>query len=71
MRGNRFTTKWSFFYWDDCLNPTGHRADCISEMLSKHDPNWMVYYISAPTENFVPITFVDKKSMELMKVKSN
>jgi hypothetical protein len=59
------------FYWDDCLNPTGHRADCISEMLSKHDPNWMVYSIGAPTDKFVPSTFVDKKSKELMKVKNS
>ena len=27
--------------------------------------------LGAPTENFVPITFVDKKSKELMKVKNS
>lgn len=63
--------KVELFYWDECENPSGHRADCISEMLSKHDPNWTVYYIGSPTDKFVPITFVDKKSKELMKVKSN
>lgn len=54
------------FYWDDCSNPMGHRADCISEMLSHHDPEWMVYYIGAPTDKFVPITFVSKESRKLL-----
>lgn len=57
--------KVELFYWDDCQNPQGHRADCISEMLSKHDPNWMLYYIGAPTEKFVPITFVEKMNSKL------
>ena len=54
--------KVELFYWDDCKNPQGHRADCIAELLAKHDPNWMVYYIGAPTDQFVPITFVEKRS---------
>jgi hypothetical protein len=57
--------KVELFYWDDCQNLQGHRADCISEMLSKHDPNWTLYYIGAPTEKFVPITFVEKKDREI------
>ncbi|MBB5285633.1 hypothetical protein HNQ92_003793 [Rhabdobacter roseus] len=55
------------FYWDDCANPTAHRADCISEMLAHHDPEWTVYYIGAPTDEFVPITFVKKESRRLLK----
>jgi len=55
------------FYWDDCSNPMGHRADCISEMLAQHDPEWMVYYIGAPTDKFVPITFVSKESRKLLQ----
>lgn len=62
--------KVELFYWDECENPGGHRADCISEMLGNHDPEWVVYYIGAPTEKFVPITFVDKKSKQMMKIKS-
>ncbi|WP_373522171.1 hypothetical protein [Aquiflexum sp.] len=54
--------KVELFYWDDCQNPQGHRADCLSEMLSHHDPNWALYYIGAPTEKFVPITFVEKSN---------
>jgi len=64
-------SKVKLFYWDDCLNLTGYRADCISEMLAKHDPSWMVYYIGAPTDKFVPITFVDRQSKELINIKNS
>ncbi len=58
--------KVELFYWDDCKNPQGHRADCIAELLAKHDPNWTVYYIGAPTDEFVPITFVEKRKQREM-----
>jgi len=61
--------KVELFYWDDCQNPTGHRADCISEMLTKLDPNWTVYFIGAPTDKSVPITFVDRDSKKWMQVR--
>lgn len=53
--------KVELFFWDECQNPNGHRADCISEMLAKYDPNWTLYYIGAPTDKFVPITFKEKR----------
>ena len=55
------------FYWENCSDPTAHRADCISEMLSSQDPEWAVYYIGAPTDEFVPITFVKNESRSLIK----
>ncbi|MPR34790.1 hypothetical protein [Salmonirosea aquatica] len=55
------------FYWQDCSNPLAHRADCISEMLAHHDPDWTVYYIGAPTDDFVPITFVKEESRRLLR----
>lgn len=55
------------FYWENCSNPMGHRADCISEMLAHHDPEWTVYYIGAPTDEFVPITFVKNESRNLIR----
>lgn len=55
------------FYWEDCSNPRGHRADCISEMLEHHDPGWTVYYIGSPTDEFVPITFVKEESRKLLR----
>ena len=59
--------KVELFYWGDCSNPAGHRADCISEMLSHHDPEWSVYYIGAPTDEFVPIIFVNNESRQLLR----
>jgi hypothetical protein len=58
--------KVELFYWEDCSNPAAHRADCLSEMLAKHDPKWTVYYIGAPTDKFVPITFVEKAGRHLL-----
>jgi hypothetical protein len=49
------------FYWSDCDMPSMDRVDCIQHLLSKYDENWMLYYIGAPTEEFVPITFVKKE----------
>lgn len=45
------------FYWQDCKIPTIDRADCIRHMLSDYDQDWTLYYIGAPTDEFVPITF--------------
>ncbi|WP_026955540.1 hypothetical protein [Algoriphagus vanfongensis] len=59
--------KVELFYWDECKNPQGHRADCISELLAKHDPAWTVYYIGAPTDDFVPITFVQKQERPTLR----
>lgn len=59
--------KVELFYWDDCKNPQGHRADCIAELLAKHDPKWMVYYIGSPTDEFVPITFVERSEKNTIR----
>ena len=45
------------FYWEDCGFPTIDRADCIRQMLSNYDEDWALYYIGAPTDDFVPMTF--------------
>lgn len=60
--------KVELFYWEDCADPQGHRADCLSEMLAHHDPSWTVYYIGAPTDKFVPITFVSKESKKWTQI---
>jgi hypothetical protein len=49
------------FHWADCGVPDIDRVDCIRNMLSHYDEDWMLYYIGAPTEEFVPITFVKKE----------
>ncbi len=48
------------FYWEDCKIPVIDRAECIRQMLAGYDQDWTLYYIGAPTDQFVPITFVRK-----------
>ncbi len=49
------------FHWDDCTVPTIDRAECLRHLLSDYDQDWMLYYIGAPTDQFVPITFVKRE----------
>jgi hypothetical protein len=55
------------FYWSDCDMSPMDRVACIQQMLSKYDEDWMLYYIGAPTEDFVPITFVKKEDWKRQK----
>ena len=48
------------FYWEDCAIPKVNRVECIRDMLSDYDEDWMLYFIGEPNEDFVPITFVKK-----------
>lgn len=48
------------FYWSDCTVPTFDRVDCIRQHLALYDKAWSLYYIGAPTDDFVPVTFVRK-----------
>lgn len=47
------------FYWKDCES-MHNRAECIRQILSSYDEAWQLYYIGAPTQDFVPITFMKK-----------
>lgn len=55
------------FYWEDCAVPVIDRAECIRQMLSKYDEDWTLYYIGAPTDEFVPITFVKKGEIAIQR----
>ena len=48
------------FYWEDCPTPIVNRVECIRNLLSDYDQDWMLYYIGDPNDNFVPITFVKR-----------
>ncbi|MEQ9442280.1 MAG: hypothetical protein RIG62_24780 [Cyclobacteriaceae bacterium] len=54
------------FYWKDCQVRRGdaryHRAECIREILNNYDKNWQLYYIGMPTEDYVPITFMQRRT---------
>ena len=55
------------FYWADCPIPTIDRAECLQHMLSDYDQDWMLYYIGAPSDDFVPITFVKREDWKLQR----
>ncbi|MEM1124415.1 MAG: hypothetical protein AAGJ18_28510 [Bacteroidota bacterium] len=49
------------FYWEDCEIPVVNRVECIKNMLSGYDEDWMIYFIGDPNEHYVPITFIKKE----------
>ncbi|RYF64010.1 MAG: hypothetical protein EOO39_27485 [Cytophagaceae bacterium] len=51
------------FYWSDCTVPTFDRVECIQQLLASYDQDWALYYIGAPTDEFVPITFVRREDL--------
>lgn len=51
------------FYWKDC-SARHSRAECIREILASYDPRWQLYHIGAPTNTFVPITFMKRPVMK-------
>lgn len=51
------------FYWADCAVPTFDRVECIQQLLATYDQDWSLYYIGAPTDEFVPVTFVRKEDL--------
>ncbi|MDX1913498.1 MAG: hypothetical protein SFV22_18525 [Saprospiraceae bacterium] len=50
-------------HWADCTMPEADRVECIRQMLGQYDQEWALYYIGAPTDDFVPITFVKKDEL--------
>lgn len=55
------------FYWEDCAVPTLDRAECIRHLLAQYDQDWTLYYIGAPTDTFVPITFMKRDEAALQR----
>lgn len=49
------------FYWEDCEIPVVNRVECIKNMLSDYDEDWMIYFIGDPNKDYVPITFIKKE----------
>lgn len=52
--------KVELFYWEDCEVPVVNRVECIKNMLSDYDDDWMIYFIGDPNKDYVPITFIKK-----------
>lgn len=59
--------KVELFYWEDCEVPVVNRVECIKNMLSDYDDDWMIYFIGDPNENYVPITFIKKEDWATKK----
>ena len=59
--------KVELFYWEDCEIPVVNRVECIKNMLSDYDDDWMIYFIGDPNENYVPITFIKKEDWATKK----
>ncbi len=55
------------FYWEDCNMPTLDRAECIRHLLEQYDQDWTLYYIGAPTDAFVPITFMKRNEAAIQR----
>lgn len=49
------------FYWSDCDIPKVNRVECIRDLLSEYDEDWILYLIGDPNDDYVPITFVKKE----------
>ncbi len=55
------------FYWEDCKIPVINRVECIKNMLSDYDEDWMIYFIGDPNKEYVPITFIKKADWQLQR----
>jgi len=55
------------FYWEDCEIPVVNRVECIKNMLSDYDDDWMIYFIGDPNRDYVPITFIKKEDWKKKK----
>ena len=53
------------FYWKDCKNPNAKRVECLREIIDGYDNNWDLYQIGLPSEEYVPITFRQKRSRQV------
>ncbi|HMQ60642.1 MAG TPA: hypothetical protein PKE06_08240 [Flavilitoribacter sp.] len=53
--------KVELFYWADCEFSADNRVDCIRQLLNEYNQDWMLYYIGAPNDDYVPVTFVNKE----------
>lgn len=47
--------------WNECEVPGADRVDCIRDLVHQYDDEWMIYHIGAPTERYVPLTFIRKE----------
>lgn len=50
------------FRWENCPVQQEDRVDCIKDVLKDYDQeDWVIYHIGAPTNQYVPLTFIKKE----------
>lgn len=47
------------FTWDRCQTDLEDRVQCIRDRITRYGNEWMIYDIGIPTEDYVPLTFVN------------
>lgn len=57
----KFHYRIEIFFWEDCSSDSNNRAECIREMVEGYDNSWELVHIGLPTEEFIPITFRQRK----------
>ena len=44
------------FYWEECKKEE-ERAECLKDMLERHDKNWQLVHIGSATDTTIPLMF--------------
>ncbi len=47
--------------WEDYQVLPEERANCIRDLLRVYDKDWVIYHIGMPTDNYVPLTFINQQ----------
>ncbi len=47
------------YRWDECTTDSDNRIECIKQLVNDYGNEWMIYHIGMPTEEYVPLTFVN------------
>ena len=57
----KFHYRIEIFFWEDCTSAPDDRASCIREMVEGYDKSWELVHIGLPSDEFIPITFRQRK----------
>jgi len=49
------------FYWKDSNIDSTDRVDSVRNLLSDYNEGWEIYDIGLPTDEYVPLTFINKE----------
>lgn len=58
---NKLRYRIEVFPWSDPRFINKDRVECIRDLIKEYDDEWVIYNIGQPTEEFVPLTFINKE----------